>query len=234
MNGKTETRGKIIGILGGMGPEATVELFKRIIEKTPIHKDQDHLRVIIYNNPVIPDRTQAILHGGESPLFLLKQTAQVLEKAGADCIAIPCNSAHYYLDGISEAIKIPILDMIGKTALAIKEPVIGLMATEGTVRAGLYHHACANRGIEVLTPEETDQEKIMHIIYGIKAGKEKLPLKEMSNGVVKRLQERGAKAVIAGCTELSLVMEQDKMDIPLYDALDILAQAAVNKALSVT
>ncbi len=83
--------------------------------------------------------------------------------------------------------------MIGRTALAIKEPVIGLMATEGTVRAGLYHHACANRGIEVLTPEETDQEKIMHIIYGIKAGKEKLPLKEMSNGVVKRLQERGGQ-----------------------------------------
>lgn len=232
MTRETLSNSKIIGILGGMGPETTVELFRRIKEKTPAHRDQDHLRVIIYSNPAIPDRTEAILHGGESPLPLLKQTAKVLEKAGADFIAIPCNSAHYSLEGIRKAVRIPVLDMIGETAHAIKEQAVGLLATDGTVQIGLYHQACANRGIEVLQPIVADQEKVMQIIYRIKAGKEKLPLRQEANRIVKRLQEREAKAVIVGCTELSLILKQDEIDVPLYDALDILAQASVSKALS--
>jgi len=232
MNGEVKTKKKTIGILGGMGPEASVALFRKIIEKTPASRDQDHLRVIIDNNPAIPDRTQAILHGGESPLPMLKASAQVLEQAGADLIAMPCNSAHYYLAGIREAVKIPILDMIEETVKAIQERVVGFMATDGTVQVGLYHQACEKRGIEVLQPEAEDQKAIMGVIYSIKAGQEKLFLKQKTHRVVRGLQERGAEAVIAGCTELSLILKQDEIAIPLYDALDILAQAAVNKALS--
>ncbi|GAH53208.1 unnamed protein product, partial [marine sediment metagenome] len=107
---------KIIGILGGMGPEATVDLFHKIIKFTPAKKDQDHFRIIIDNNPKIPDRTAAILGKGEDPLPALQETARNLEKAGVDFIIIPCNTAHYFLPQIQKSVNIPVLNMIEETA----------------------------------------------------------------------------------------------------------------------
>jgi len=229
-----ETRNprKIVGILGGMGPEATVSLFSRIVEKTPARRDQDHIKIIVYNNPTIPDRTQSILHDGKSPLPMLKQGARFLEQSRADFVAIPCNSAHYYLDKIRASVNIPVMDMINETALIIRENKVGLLATDGTVQIGLYHKACINRGIEIITPSMDEQKKVMQVIYDVKAGKDKLPLKKKIATLVRNIQKRGVEALVLGCTELSLVLTQSEAGLPLYDALDILAQTIVNEALS--
>ncbi|AGT34197.1 hypothetical protein OCC_13515 [Thermococcus litoralis DSM 5473] len=153
---------KVIGILGGMGPLATVDLFKRIVLKTPAKKDQDHPRIIIYNNPKIPDRTAYILGKGENPLPELIDSAKKLEKWGADFIIMPCNTAHYFADEIQKAIKIPLINMIEETAsyveaLGVKR--VGILATTGTIVSGIYQKALKKRGIEALIPSEKDQEK---------------------------------------------------------------------------
>jgi len=222
---------KIIGILGGMGAEATVELFKRIVGKTQAKSDQEHLRIIIDNNPQIPDRTQAILHNGKDPLPLLRKSASILEAAGADFIIIPCNSAHYFLESIRKAVTIPVLNMIGETANAIKEKRVGLLATDGTVQIGLYHKACSERGIEIIPPKACDQQRVMDVIYGVKAGKRKQPFKETVIDVIHGLKESGIEALILGCTELSVLFTEEAVDLPMYDALGILAKSAVREAL---
>ena len=108
---------RLIGILGGMGPEATLDLYRHILALTPASKDQDHIRVLIYSNPKIPDRTMAIAEEGESPLDSLVESAMLLERAGAEMIAMPCNAAHYYLPGMQKKLEIPVLDMVGETCL---------------------------------------------------------------------------------------------------------------------
>ena len=227
----TEKRGAV-GILGGMGPLATSAFYRRLILLTPASEDQDHLRIFIDNNPQIPDRTAAILHGGEDPLPFLQESARGLQKAGADFIAIPCNSAHYYLEGIREAVRIAVLSMIEETVSALEERVVGLLATDGVLRSRLYHRACKAEGITLLEPAPKDQKAVMTTIYGIKEGR-KAPsdyskwLKEEAD----RLQAKGARAVIVGCTELSLIPNED-LPIPAYDALDILARATVERALA--
>jgi len=221
---------KVIGILGGMGPEATLELFKRIILKTPAHCDQEHLRVIIDSNPKIPDRTEAMLNGGVDPLPLLQETARNLERAGADFIVMPCNTAHYYLDGIQAAVHIPVIDMIRETAARIQEHKVGLLATDGTLGSKLYHKACAEHGVEIMEPEAPHQRAVMEAIYGIKAGKNGAQLKKRVLKAAEALEALGAKALIVGCTEISLIVTQRDVHVPLYDALEILADTAVTMA----
>ncbi len=221
---------KVIGILGGMGPEATLELFRRIIQKTPARCDQEHVRVIIDSNPKIPDRTEAMLNHGPDPLPLLQETARNLEGAGADFIVMPCNTAHYYLDGIQAAVHIPVIDMIRETAARIREQKVGLLATDGTLRSKLYHEACAKRGIEIMEPEAQHQRAVMEAIYSIKAGKNGSQLKKRVLKAAEALEARGAQAIIVGCTEISLILTQKDVRVPLYDALGILADTAVAMA----
>ena len=227
----TKKRGAV-GILGGMGPLATLAFYRRLILLTPASRDQDHLRIFIDNNPQIPDRTAAILNGGEDPLPFLQESARGLERAGADFIVMPCNSAHYYLEGIREAVKIAVLSMIEETVSVLEERVVGLLATDGVLRSGLYHRACQAVGITLLEPTPEDQKTVITTIYGIEKGR-KGPsdysgrLKEE----VDRFQSRGARAVIVGCTELSLIPNEN-LSIPAYDALDILARATVKQALA--
>ena len=124
------------------------------------------------------------------------------------------------------------MDMINETALIIRENKVGLLATDGTVQIGLYHKACINRGIEIITPSMDEQKRVMQVIYDVKAGKDKLPLKREIAELLGNLQKRGAEALVLGCTELSLVLTQSEDGLPVYDALDILAQTIVKEALS--
>lgn len=224
MNGAT------IGILGGMGPAATVELFRRIVLNTPAHCDQDHIPIVIDSNPRIPDRGPFILEGGPDPRPALCRSARKLEKMGASFIVMPCNTAHVFLPYLRSSVRIPFIDMIAETARVVREPRVGLLATETTVRTGLYHDACAPYGIEIVTPSSEDQARIMGIIYAIKGGSLDLTAHRDLCAIASRLYERGAKALIVGCTELSLVMRG--FAGPLYDALDVLAHVAVQRALS--
>lgn len=217
---------KVVGIIGGMGPAATVELFRRIVAFTPAKRDQEHLRILIDNNPRIPDRTAAILGEGESPLPLLIETARALERAGAELLAIPCNTAHFYLPQVQAAVGVPIVDMIGETVHAIRESVVGLLATDGTGRARVYQRACAARGIELLLPSSSDQRRVMDTIYEIKAGSPPERFRDRMKEIIARLNTRGAEGAIIGCTELSLI-PCVAPPVAVYDALDILAHRVV-------
>jgi aspartate racemase len=226
---------KIIGILGGMGPEATIDLFYKIIKFTPAEKDQEHLRIIIDNNPKIPDRTAAILGKGEDPLPALQETAQNLEKAGADFIVIPCNTAHYFLSSIQESVNIPVLNMIEETAKETKKRIpqikkVGLLASIGVYKSEIYHQRFKKFNIEVISPEEKDKEEIMKVIYTIKAGDLSKRVKKNILKITQKLIDKGAEAIIAGCTEIPLILKEGDVSVPLIDSTQILAKAAVQKA----
>ena len=223
---------KIIGILGGMGPEATIDLFQKIVKLTPAQHDQDHLKIIIFNNPKIPDRTKAIFYGGENPLPELIKTAQDLEKAGADFIIMPCNTAHYYRQEIQKMVGIPILNMIQETTIYIHQAFpqikkVSVFATIGTNQAGLYQTYLNDFGIETLPLTESEQGQIMEIIYGVKAGQDLNQLKKRVIEVAKLHTEKGTEAIIAGCTEIPLVLKDGDVTIPVIDPTLILAQKAV-------
>ncbi|MBA3061777.1 MAG: amino acid racemase [Atribacteria sp.] len=226
---------KIIGILGGMGPEATIDLFYKIIKFTPAEKDQDHLRIIIDNNPKIPDRTAAILGKGEDPLPALQETAQNLEKAGADFIVIPCNTAHYFLSSIQESVNIPVLNIIEETAKETKKRIpqikkVGLLASIGVYKSGIYHQYFKKFNIEVISPQEKDKEEIMRVIYTIKAGDLSKRVKKNILKTTQKLIDKGAEAIIAGCTEIPLILKEGDVSVPLIDPTQILARIAVQKA----
>jgi len=227
---------KIIGILGGVGPEATAGFFLRIIKGTPAKKDQDHLRIIIDNNPKIPERTSAILGKGKSPLKQLQETLHTLERAGAEIIAIPCNTAHYYYNELQASANVPIINMISETAVYIDQNFpnikkIGLLATTGTVKSGIYHKAIT--GMEVITQDDSEQEIVMNAIYGergIKAGFTQEKPRNAILEVAKVLIKRGAEAIIVGCTEISLVLSQRDLPVPLIDSLQVLVAAVIREA----
>jgi len=226
---------KIIGILGGMGPEATIDLFYKIIKFTPAEKDQDHLRIIIDNNPKIPDRTAVILGKGEDPLPALKQTAQNLEKAGADFIIIPCNTAHHFLSSIQESVRIPILNMIEETVKEIKRRIplikrVGLLASIGAYETEIYHQHFKKFNIEVISPEEKDKEEVMKIIYTVKAGNLSDVIKKDILKIAQKLIDKGAEAIIAGCTEIPLIFKEGDVSVPIIDPTQILASVTIQRA----
>ena len=231
---------KTIGILGGMGPQATVDLYNEIIRQTPIKEEQDHLPIIIFSNPKIPDRTKALIAGGEDPLPLLTYSAQVLEKAGADFIIIPCNSAHHYLPQLRKRVSIPILNMIAKTADFIKqhypqEKRVGLLATTGAIKVGIYSTTFAKRGLEIVHPEEaTQQSLVMRAIYDIKAKKPLAPAKRRLKQAADELISKGCSLIVMGCTEVPLGLNQKDVagkGCQLIDPKVIISRAAINFAL---
>ncbi len=226
---------KIIGILGGMGPEATIDLFYKIIKFMPAEKDQDHLRIIIDNNPKIPDRTAAILGKGEDPFPALQETARNLEKAGADFIIIPCNTAHYFLSSIQESVEVPILNMIEETARETLQRIpqikkVGLLASVGIYETEIYHQKFKKFNIKVISPEEKDKEEIMKTIYAVKAGNLSEAIKRNIIKAAQKLIDKGAEAIIAGCTEIPLILKEEDIVVPLIDPTQVLAKAAVQKA----
>jgi len=227
---------KVIGILGGMGPEATAESFYRIIKATPAKKDQCHLRIIIDNNPKIADRTEAIVGGRTSPLPEMVKTAKNLERAGADFIIMPCNSAHYYYEDLKKSVGIPVLNMIELTAETIEKEFpnvrnVGIIATTGTVKAKIFDQALARIGVNVIYPPPDLQNRVMEAIYDkIKAGRNREGKKILVN-VVRYLTQKGSDMIIIGCTEASLVLKDVASPVRIIDPLQILSEIAVATAL---
>jgi len=231
-------KGKVIGILGGMGPEATLDFFGKIIQHTVANRDQDHLKVIIHNNPKIPDRTEAILENGESPVPMMVQSGLSLAKAGAGFIVIPCVSAHFFLGELRRKLSLPILSVFDEIATLITQnhpdiKSIGLLATKGTIHGGLFQKRLLENGITTLVPEPDDQERVMSTIYkikGLQATQVRYEGKEILIDVANHLIKRGSHGIIAGCTEIPLVLEPEDVTVPLFDPLLILARAAVREA----
>jgi len=228
---------KIIGILGGMGPEATADLYLRIIRATSAKRDQDHPRVIIYSNSKVPDRTPAILGTGPSPMPELIRAGKRLEEAGADFIVIPCNTAHYFLGELGKELRVPILDMIRLAAAKAnhsfpKVKKAGLLATDGTIKSGLYRTAFEEVGIEIIEPPPETQAEVMKAIYQcVKAGN-LIDGGLILRGVAKDLITAGAELIILGCTEVSLVLKEGDVQAPILDPLQVIAEEAVAEALA--
>jgi aspartate racemase len=225
---------KIIGILGGMGPEATADLYMRIIRATLVEKDQDHHR-IIDSNAKIPDRTPAILGTGPSPLPLMLETGLNLQRAGADFIIMPCNTAHYFHSQLQAGLDVPVLHMIRLSAEETKRshPDVrnaGLLATDGTLASRLYHESYGEQYIEIVAPTEEAQRDVMDAIYRhIKRGDLETGGK-MLHQAAHTLMDGGAEAVICGCTEVSLVLHDGDLAVPVVDPLQVLAKKAVELA----
>jgi aspartate racemase len=232
----TATESRSIGVLGGMGPLATADLYRKIIEETPADRDQDHLHVIIDADPKIPDRTAALLENGPDPRPRIIAAAQRLEAAGAGLLIIPCNTAHAFLPSIEEAVGIPILHMIREAAaqagrVAPTAQRVGVLATAGTVRSGLYGQALAEQGLTALYPDETGQQQVSQGIKEVKAGKPDAAAGRFVE-VAQGLAAAGAEILIAGCTEIPIVLDESLTPVPLIDPTRVLARAAVTWALA--
>ena len=229
---------KVIGILGGMGPEATLDCYSKIISGTPAKTDQEHLRVIIDSNPKVPDRTAAIIAQGESPVPILVAGCRTLQQAGADFIIIPCVSAHFFLDEIQQQVELPILsifDVVTETIISDHPQIktVGLMGTTGTVNGGLFQNRLSTDGIATVVPDETHQSKAMVAIYDIKNSQPVRSKEQIIADLVataESLISKGAQGIIAGCTEIPLALKQEHLSVPYFDALNILARAAIFKA----
>ena len=223
---------KTIGILGGMGPLATADLYRKIIEHTRADRDNEHIRVYIDGNAAIPDRTAAILHGGEDPVPEMLSALRHLEACGADCIIMPCNTAHYFLPRLREQTALPILDMQRITAAVCRERFPGktaaILATDGTVQSGLYDRALDAEGVRWMHPGEYEQKSLMHLIYGVvKASRPMEPEKERWDAILDTLRGQGADLFILGCTELPVLAGVLPSEGPFLDPTDELAKAAI-------
>lgn len=228
---------KTIGIIGGMGPAATIDLYEKIVEQTPAEKDQDHIHVIIDSYPQIEDRTGYILHGGQSPALKLIESAKRLETAGANALMMPCNTAHYFAKDIENAVHIPLIHIVKCSAEAIKNnhpkaKKIGLIATIGTIKAGVYSDILSKYGFETIVPDEKTENNVMDCIYkGVKAGKTE-EYKDLFQQCVDEITDLGADLLIAGCTEIPLLIPLIKTKLPVIDATYELAKAGVKYALT--
>ena len=223
-------------ILGGMGPEATADLYMRIIRATPAARDQDHPRVIIYSNSKVPDRTAAIQGTGPSPLPELIRAGKRLEEAGADFLIMPCNTAHHFLPELQKELRVPVLDMIKLAAAKAKaeHPDVkkaGLLATDGTLGSGLYLDAYASVGIQITEPPPDVQSEVMRAIYTFIKARNLGEGRKILHDAADRLVAAGAEMVICGCTEVSLVLKEGDVPVPVQDPLQVLAEEAVAMAL---
>ena len=221
---------KTIGILGGMGPLATVDLFRKITVHTDAKSDQEHPRVVIDSNTDIADRTEALLHGGADPTPEMIKSAQHLERIGADVLIMPCNTAHCFYDAVAASVHIPMLHMIALTCDALRERGVkraGLLATDGTVQTGIYQRAFADSGITLLTPPSAAQAAVMDIVYsGIKAGKLDYDASAF-RAACEGLLAAGAETLVLGCTELPPVFDLYRLDYPAVDPTLELALGAL-------
>jgi aspartate racemase len=200
-----------------MGPDATVDFFAKLVAASHADRDQDHLHVLIDNDPSVPDRTAAIEGRGASPAPHLARMARGLIDQGATLLVMPCNSAHAFSTAIVEvAGEVPFLDLIETTVAATRRRLpgvarVGLLATDGTLAARLYHDAYARAGIEALAPLGDDQVGVMAAIYALKRGGADELQRAQLRLACSRLAERGAEALIAGCTEIPLLLREGEV-----------------------
>lgn len=229
---KKEVVKKVVGIIGGMGPAATALLFQKIIDYTDAKTDAEHIHILIDNRPSIPDRTVAILNGDDTPVKKICESGKQLQEMGAELIAIPCNTSHYFYSNIQSELKIPIINMLEETAKECRNlgfTSVGVLATTGTKNTGIYEKALKNQGIETVYPDEQSQKILMSIIYDyIKAGKS--VSYEFYKEQLECMKNKGAQAFVLGCTELPMAFSDGDLGIKFIDSLDILAKRTVEMA----
>jgi aspartate racemase len=233
-----------VGVLGGVGPAATVDFLQKIVRNTQAQRDQDHIKLLVEQNPQIPDRTENLIGHGADPTVSLYATCKRLEEGGADVIAIPCNTAHAFVERIQPYLAIPIVNMLTVTARYLRETFpslreVGVLATSGTIESGVYGKALEREGLRQIVPEPALQARVMAAIYGaqgVKAGHTTGPCQDDIAAALEGLIEAGVEAVILGCTELPLLLPQETFVgrrgacVRLIDPTDVLARQCVARA----
>lgn len=219
-----------LGVIGGLGPMATAFFMQMVIEMTQADTDQEHIEMIVYNCPSIPDRTSYILgESRENPQEQMALIGRKLAADGADVIAIPCITAGCFHEYLAQKIRLPIINIVEEAARYLAAQGIkriGLMATDGTVHCGLFQREMSGKGIEVILPGEGGQRDVMHLIYqNVKATR---PVEmERFERVSKELWDKGAQVIILGCTELSMIRRDEKIGAGYLDAMQVLAKCVV-------
>ncbi|HKJ98703.1 MAG TPA: amino acid racemase [Desulfotignum sp.] len=227
----TQTREKIVGIIGGMGPEATVDLMQRIIRLTPATDDKDHIRCIVDNNPKVPSRIRAIIEGdGEDPGPVMADMGRRLEAWGADFLVIPCNTAHYYYDAVQQAVNIPVVNMIDRVVEQVKtrfgkEKKIGMLASPAVAITQLYTRRFAALGMAEVWPDPEHQDLLFSIIRQVKTGRISPDLHQQYARVCGYLKDRDVQVAIVACTELSAL--GGNLPLATIDASQVLAEEIV-------
>ena len=221
---------KILGVIGGLGPIATAHFMELVINMTDVQTDQEHLPMIVYNMPFVPDRTAYILDNTkENPLPKMLEIGQALHRQGASCVAIPCMTAHYFYGELESGIPVPLVNGVAQTVAHLKAngiKKVGIMATDGTVRSGIFHRELLAQGMEPIVTGKSAQADVMHLIFNnVKAGKSA----EMNRffTAAEDLRQQGAEAIILGCTELSLIKRDEEIGPGFIDAMEVLARESL-------
>lgn len=224
---------KKLGVIGGMGSKATAVFFERVVENTEAHKDQDHIDMIILNHATLPDRTSTILED-KPELFLreIQKDIELLEIAGVDNIAIPCNTAHYFYDKMIQMTKINIINMVEETVERLykkygENSKIGILATQGTLNSGIYEKACRKYNLELCVPNEDVRERTMRIIYDKIKSDLCVESSEIEEAIKALLVKDKCKCVIIACTELSCIKLSAEIAPYCIDAMNVLVEKSI-------
>lgn len=221
---------KRLGVIGGLGPLASSRFYELILTMTDAARDQDHIEILLYNKPTIPDRTDFILGRSlENPVTMLSEVGASLVRSGVDYIALPCITGHYFYDQLASNIHVPIIHMIKETVKHCKMngvSSVGIMATEGTIYSKLFQQEFERCGIATVVPSKAMQEYVSCLIYNnIKASRS--PDMDKFSSVEKELKKKGAEVIILGCTELSLIKKDCNIGAGFLDVLEVLAMQSI-------
>ena len=221
---------KTVGVIGGLGPLATLDFFERVLRRTQAVREQNHLRLIIDNNTKIPDRNAHMRGDGPSPGPALAACAKGLEIAGADFIVMACNTTHAWEADIRAAISVPFLSIIRETTDAVAElrpEAVGVMAVDACLSAGLYQDALKAAGLKCILLSADSQKTFMELIYRIKSGDSGETVRRAMTTLARKLEAQGAEVIIAGCTEIPIVLTADDIEGELVNSTDVLVERTI-------
>lgn len=238
MSGQQPGGGKILGVLGGMGPLASAHFMLRLTQLTPAAREQDHIPAVLWSDPRVPDRIAAQKGAGPSPLPWLVHGLEGLARAGCGAVAIPCNTAHGWIDGMRAASPLPILHIIDAAATDLRRQDIatgrvGILGTAATLAMGLYQDMLERLGWSVIEPVPDEMAGLIIPAIALVKANRSADAYGMAAAAVRGLRDRGAKAVVLGCTELPLAIgagASAELEIPLVDTVDALARASITWA----
>lgn len=231
-------RGLTVGVLGGMGPDATIDFMSDVLRLTDAEKDQDHIHLVVDQNPAVPNRQQAIRSGTEEVGLALASMARRLEAAGADFLVMPCNTAHAFEASIRAATNRPFISIIEVSIAAVGKLLaadghVGIMATDGLMDTGIYQRALSAAGFPSLLPQTPQQGDLMGLIHRIKAGDKGTEMRASMAGIAESLVARGAELILAACTEIPLVLKAAEVSVPLVSTTEALARYTVALATGI-
>lgn len=224
---------KTVGVIGGLGPYATLDFFERVLRKTRAYKESDHLRLIIDNNTKVPDRNAFGRGEGPSPAPALAASAKGLQEAGAEFVVMACNTAHAWEADIRAALSVPFISMIETTTAAVADlapQAVGVLAVDACLSANLYQDALKAKGIKPLLLPADSQRTFMELIYRVKSGDTGETVKRAMATLARRLEAQGAEVIIAGCTEIPLVLTADDIEGELVSSTDALVERTIIEA----